>query len=289
MLLGRHPLISMCLVAVAGLALTTQPGAEASDKVQKPVVMRHLKFDPKLPQSGLFEAMDEEKVSVRLVAKSEFEGHLLVENKTDAPLTIQMPEAFVGVQVLAQFGQPGGAGAGNGQNQQQGQGGQNQATGGGGGGANGNNNGNAGNNGAGVGLFSIPVATIAKVPVHMVCLEHGKKSPSPLLHYTIARPEQYTADPRVHEICKMVGTGRLDRASAQAAAWHIANKMSWEQLANKMYNNVGSPDTPYFTRDQLKTAQALVASVDRRVAEWKERGALVGTQIKTSSSSTGQQ
>jgi hypothetical protein len=300
MVLGRLPLISMCILALvccsfAEETATTSKATASKDKVRKPVVMRHLKFDPTLPQTGLFEAMDEEKVSVRLVAKSEFEGHLLVENKTDAPLTIKMPEAFVGVQVLAQFGQGGGGQGGFGQQggQGQGQGGQNQALGGGGQGGQQGGFGQQGGQGqgGGGGFFSIPVATVAKVPVNMLCLEHGKRVPSQRLHYTIVPPEKYTSDPRVHEICKMVGTGRLDRASAQAAAWHIANNMSWEQLANKMYNNVGSPDTPYFTRNQLLAAQSIVAGADYRVAELKKNGSLPETSTTTtpSSSSTASQ
>ena len=283
MVLGRLPLIPICIAALACFTFADEPGTTAKDKVRKPVVMKHLKYDPTLPQSGLFEAMDEEKVSVRLVAKSEFEGHLLVENTTDAPLTIQMPEAFVGVQVLAQFGQQGGGGGQQGG--QQGGGGQNQAA-GGGGQQGGQQGGGGGQQGGGGGFFSIPVATVAKVPVNMVCLEHGKRAPSQRLHYTIVRPETYTTDPRVHEICKMVGSGRLDRASAQAAAWHIANNMSWEQLANKMYNNVGSPDTPYFSRDQLMAAQGIVAGADHRVAVLKERGELAGTPTPGPSSSS---
>ena len=272
MVLGRLQLIPMCVAVAACLALAAPQGTDAAEKDRKPV-MKHLKYDPSLPQSGLFEAMESDKVSVRLVAKSEFEGHLLVENKTDAPLTIQMPEAFVGVQVLAQFG--GGGQQGGQQGGGQG-GGQNQAAGGGGGGQQGG--GGGAQQGGGGGFFSIPVATVAKVPVSMVCLEHGKKSPTQRLHYTVVRPEKYTSDPRIHEICKMVGTGELDRGSAQAAAWHIANNMSWQELANKQYNHVGSPDTPYFTRDQLMAAQRIVAGADTRVAELKARGELAETK-----------
>ncbi len=290
MVLGRLRLISMCFLALVCGSYAEEKATTSKDKVQKPVVMRHLKYDPTLPQTGLFEAMDEEKVSVRLVAKSEFEGHLLVENKTDAPLTIKLPEAFVGVQVLAQFGQGAGQQGGQ-QGGQGGQGGQNQAAGGGGQGQGQGGQQQGGGGGGGQNFFSIPVATVAKVPVNMVCLEHGKKTPSQRLHYTIVRPEKYTSDPRVHEICKMVATGRLDRASAQAAAWHIANNMSWEQLANKKYNNVGSPDTPYFSSDQLLAAQSIVAGADYRVAELKKSSSVAGTPTTAtpSASSTASQ
>lgn len=280
MVLGRlRVVLTVCLTVAACLAVSVQKGTNAAEKTRKPV-MKHLKYDPALPKHDLFDAMDEGKIGVRLVAKNEFEGHLLVENKMDAPLTIEMPEAFVGVQVLAQFGQGGGGGFGQ-QGGQQG-GGQNQAAGGGG-----QQGGVGGQGGGQQNFFSIPVNTVAKVPVSMVCLEHGKKSPSQRLHYTVVRPEKYTSDVRVHEICKMVGTGQLDRQSAQAAAWHIANNMSWAELANKKYNNVGSPDTPYFSQDQLMAAQSIVAAADSRVAILKEKGELANTPNGQETTSPG--
>lgn len=278
MVRGRWRLVPLCVAAaIASLAFAAIPGTFAAEKAERKPVMRHLKYDPTAPKSGLFEAMDEGKVSVRLVSKDEFEGHLLVENKTDAPLTIELPEAFVGVQVLAQgFGGGGGGfgGQGGGMGGMGGQGGgQGQASGGGFGGQGGQGGGfgGQGGQGGGQGFFSIPVATIAKVPVTSVCLEHGKKSPRASMNYTIVRPDKYSSDPRVHEVCKLVGTGKIDRATAQAAAWHVCNNMSWEQLSQKMYNHVGSPDTPYFSRSQLMAAQSMVAAVDVRVAENKEK------------------
>lgn len=280
MVLRRLHLVPLC-VAIAGcLALSAIHGTNASEKARKPV-MKHLKYDPTLPKSGLFDAMEADQIGVRLVAKNEFEGHMLVENKTDAPLTIQMPEAFVGVQVLPQFGGGGGGiGGGGGGGIGGGGGGQAQSTGGGGGGIGGGGGGGGGGGFGGGGFMSIPAATVAKVPVSMVCLEHGKKTPSQRLHYTVVRPEKFSADPRVHEICKMVGSGQLDRASAQAAAWHISNDLSWDQLANKKYDRVGSPDTPYFTHEQLAAARSIVSGADSRVAARKERGELAETKVE---------
>ncbi|MEX0819292.1 MAG: hypothetical protein WD070_06855, partial [Pirellulaceae bacterium] len=57
---------------------------------------------------GLFEAMDSGEVEVRFIPKDATEANVLIENKTDKPLTIKFPEAFAGVPVLAQFGGGGG-------------------------------------------------------------------------------------------------------------------------------------------------------------------------------------
>ena len=89
-----------------------------------------------LPAMPLFETMDAKQVDVKLVHKDEASGNLLIENKTEKPLNVQLPEAFVGVHVLNQgfFGQNNGNGNNpfgnqNGQGNGQGQGG--QTTGGG--------------------------------------------------------------------------------------------------------------------------------------------------------------
>lgn len=291
MVLGRLRQISFCGLFLLGcLGLCFQKGTDAAEKTRKPV-MKTLKYDPAAPKAELFQAMEDEKVSVRLVAKDEFEGHLLVENKTDAPLTIQLPDAFVGVQVLPQFGGGGGGFGGGGQGGGgfggggQGGGGGQAAGGGFGGGGQGGGQGGGGFGGGG-GAFSIPVGTIAKVPVTTVCLEHGKKSPRQSMNYTIVPTDKYSSDPRVHEICKAVGTGQLDRASAQAAAWNVCNNMSWSQLASKTIHHLGTGDSPYFSRDQLLRAQAIVAHVDGKVAQAKEDAAKSGSTTPSASTTS---
>jgi hypothetical protein len=41
------------------------------------------------------------------------------------------------------------------------------------------------------------------------------------------------ADPKVSEVCKLLGHGKVSQNSAQAAAWHLANGLTWQELANK--------------------------------------------------------
>lgn len=81
--------------------------------------------------------------------------------------------------------------------------------------------------------------------------------------------EEYSEDPVLHTLITMVGSGRLDTASAQAAAWNVANGMSWEELSAKKYDRIAVPDSPYFTRAQLMNAQNIVASAHALAKEEK--------------------
>jgi hypothetical protein len=201
---------------------------------------------------------------------------VLIENKTDQPLTVELPEAVVGVQVLPQ-GMGGGfgfgdtdSGSGGGQG-----GGQNQAFGGGGlgggglggGGFGGGGFGGGGFGGGGGGFFSIPPESKVRLPYKSVCLEHGKKDPHPRVQYKLVRVEEFTDKPELQELIKLVGSGKLDAQSAQAAAWHLANNMSWQALSAKTYDRVGTRDTPYFSQQQLAVAQSLVAAARSKAEE----------------------
>ena len=71
-----------------------------------------------------------------------------------------------------------------------------------------------------------------------------------------------------------MGTGKLEQQAAQAAAWHLANDMSWRELAKLTFDNVAAPDTPFFSPQQLLGAQELVAAAQHRVEERaKQKGA----------------
>jgi hypothetical protein len=54
---------------------------------------------------------------------------------------------------------------------------------------------------------------------------------------------------------------------AQASAWHFANGMSWEELANKRINRLGRPDEPYFNRAELQAAVQLASIAERAAKE----------------------
>jgi hypothetical protein len=115
-----------------------------------------------------------------------------------------------------------------------------------------------------------------------VCLEHGKVNPTSSMTYKLVRPSDYSDKPELAELCKQVGSGRLEQGAAQAAAWSISSGMSWQELANEMYDHIGEPDEPYFTPTQLRSAQGIVSHVKVLAAEAaKKKAAEPKTELVT--------
>lgn len=279
-------LTSLALV-VAGLVPTELGAATKSSKTANKKPIRNPKFDPSAEQVELFEAVDAGQVSVKLVPKDAMGGTVFIENKTDKPLTVKVPEAVIGVAINAQFGGGGmggmgggmggmgggGMGGGGGQMMGGGMGGGGM---GGGMGGMGGGMGGMGGGGMGGGFFSVPAEKIVAVPLNSVCLEHGKPEPTPSSKYTIVPVSRVTKDPVLYQLLAAVGTGKVDGQSAQAAAWHLANNMSFQELAAKTDEPLGGlAATPYFNRHQLMEAQSLIAQAQVRVEEQK-------TDVKTS-------
>lgn len=192
----------------------------------------------------LFDAIDAGLVDVKFIPRNDKQARILVENKTDQPLDVRLPDAFAGVPVLAQGGFGGGGGGGGG----------GQGVGGGGGGQGGGN-------------FNIPPEKVGNIKVATVCLEHGKPNPRPAMEYEIRRLETFTTRPAVRELLEMLGRGDVDRRVAQVAAWHLNNEMSWEELAAKEIHRANGQRYPYFSQQELKTAMAVVKHAQQVAAE----------------------
>jgi hypothetical protein len=208
---------------------------------------------PSADAVGLFDAMDEGQADVTLIVKNDHEARLLITNKTDQPLNIQLPNAFAGVPVLAQFGGGGGGGNRGGG----GGGGGQQSVGGGGGGG-------MGGGGGGGGFFNIPPDQTTKVNVPVLCLDHGLRDPSSSKPYKIVPASAHVDRPAVIELLQAFGSGQLDHAAAQAAAWHLNNDLSWGELAAKLQGTRRSTSRPpYFTRDQIQAGMAYATQANR--------------------------
>lgn len=197
----------------------------------------------------LFAGMDSGEVEAVLIQKDSTEGTLILRNKTEKPLTIKLPNAFAGVPILAQ--RRGGGGAG-------GMGGMGGGMGGGGGqGMGGGMMGGMGGGmgGMGGGMFNVGADKVQKVKIASVCLDHGLADPSPKIPYKPIPIESYAKDPAIEELVKLMTSGQIDQHSAQAAAWHIQNGLSWEELANKVgVKHIGGAKEPYFTAAHLERA-----------------------------------
>jgi hypothetical protein len=97
-------------------------------------------------------------------------------------------------------------------------------------------------------------------------LNHGKAEPNPRVNYRLIRTEEYTDDPVLAELIRMVGTGRVDQRSAQAAIWTRTDNMSWQELATKTIRRIGSIEN-YFNPAQIAEAQLLTANAEGNVRE----------------------
>jgi hypothetical protein len=197
-----------------------------------------------------FQAMEDGRLDVKFIARSDHAARLIMTNKTNQPLKLQMPEAFAGVPVLAQF--QGGGGQGGGGRLGGGGGGGQQSVGGGLGGGGGGLGG-----GGGGGFFSIPPERTSKLNVAVVCLDHGLRDPSSATPYKIVRASDHLERPAVIELLKAFGRGELDHGAAQAAAWHLNNDLGWDQLAAKLQGTRRSISRPpYFSRAQIQAGIA---------------------------------
>jgi hypothetical protein len=210
----------------------------------------------------MFQAMKDGQISVKFIPSNAKKANVLIENKTDKPLNVKLPEAFVGVPVLPQFGGGGfgggrgggGGGYGGGNN-----GGGNQSMGGGMGGM--------GMGGMGMGMFNVPAEKVGKIQVDTVCLEHGKADPRPAVPYEIRPIESFTTKAGVKELCQMLGNRQIDQRSAQAAAWHLSNDMSWQELSAKQLRYANGARRPYFSPQEIQTAMTASGTAVRTAAE----------------------
>jgi hypothetical protein len=208
----------------------------------------------------MFQAIEEGKIEVNFYPKDATQATIIMKNKGDKPLDIAVPRAFGAVHILGQMGMGGGGyggggmggmgggmggmgggmgGMGGGMGGGQGMGGgmmggMGGGMGGMGGGMMGGMGGGMGGMGGGMGgMFRVEPDKTHKIKVPCVCLEHGKPDPNPRMKYKIVPIEQVNADPRVVQLCGLLGSGRVPQNTAQAAAWHLANGLSWEELMIK--------------------------------------------------------
>ena len=249
----RHSIVvrSLLILGAFASAMASSSVSEAGSKpseARKPVITKP-KFDPSAERVEFFKGMEDGQLETRFVPKDANGGFLLVTNTTEEPVTVDLPDAFVAVQVLKQFGGGGGGMMG----------------GMGGGGMGGGGMGGGGQQGGG-GFFSIPPERTVRVPYVSACLNHGKPDPSARLEYKLVPVDEYTQDKVLAELIRMVGTGRVDQHSAQAAIWTRTDNMSWQELAAKNVRGIRSVEY-YFNAQNIQEGQLLMAAAEGNVRE----------------------
>lgn len=206
----------------------------------------------------LFSAMDQGKIDAKLIARNSMNSTITIKNKTDEPLIIDMPAAFAGVPVTAQFedrtaialGLGMGAGHAMGEAMMSGSQSNSQSVGGGSGGR----SGSGGGSGAGGGWFVAPEKTLHH-KVKTVCLEHGKDEPAISIRYKLVPIDRYTNNKTTQVLCEMLNDDKADQYAIQAAVWNTENKISFNELAAKRTTLEGTArQVNFFSSRQMNNA-----------------------------------
>lgn len=266
--ISRRNIIANSLAAGASLYAFGNAAFSAVPREEKP--------------EDFFEVIDNKTIDARFIPNNSKSGQVVITNNTNRPVSLRLPSSFVGIPALAQFVMPGNnfGGINNGFGQQGGMGqgmmggmGQSQVTGGGfgrggiqnGGGFGGfggrggmNRGGMFGPGNMGGAAFSIPPESVRVLRTETVCLEHGKPEPYPNIPYKIERTETFSKDPVLAFILETLARKDVLQKVAQAAAWHVANKLSWNDLANESVKHLIGYSERYFTNEELAKAQELV-------------------------------
>lgn len=211
----------------------------------------------------LFEALDAGQIEVQFIPANAAKANVIVKNMTDVAIAVELPNAFAAVPILAQLGPIGGQ-----QQGQQGGGGQSVGGGiqGGGGQQQGFGFGNqfgGGDRQKQGGFMRIEPDKSRKTTATTVCLEHGKPDPRPRMAYQMIPIEEYTQDEKVIELCRQVGQRELPQRTAQAAAWNLANEMSWNKISK--INRIESKyvgNIRYFQPSEIAEAKKFVKSLE---------------------------
>ncbi len=232
-------------------------------------------------QVELFAAIEQGLLNVTFIGKDATQANLIFKNEGLDPLIVALPTTFGAVPVLAQGfggglgggggglggGGLGGGGLGGGGLGGGGFGGGGQGVGGGfggGGGGLGGGGGGLGGGGGGIGggggLFRVEPDKPRKMTVATVCLNHGKADPNPRMKYKLVRLAEVNDSLVIEGICQGLATGKVSQNVAQAAAWHVANGLTWDELVRKPrvvseYTGVEM----FFSRLEVQAAMRLAA------------------------------
>jgi len=196
----------------------------------------------------MFALMATKEIEVTLIPKDDTQSRVIIRNNTDQPLTVKLPDAFAGMPILAQRG--GGIGGGRG-GAAGGVGGAGQSVGGGMGG------GMMGGGGMGMGMMNVAPEKVAQFKVPTVCLEHGKKVPHAHMAYAIHPIEKFSDEPELKALLTTFGKEGGNQRATQAAAWHLSNKMTWDQLANKRIEHLDGSSEAWFTPEEIQQGMAI--------------------------------
>jgi hypothetical protein len=221
----------------------------------------------------LFAGIAQGLLDVKIFPRDSRESRLVVTNKTDRPLSVALPDCFAAVPVMAQFQDapvpvrgtkqpqpiaaappagPWGPALNNLANPP---------------GANPRARGNQNDfplGPRGPFFFNVEPEKVGQLKLRTVCLEFGKAEPGPRIVYELKPLEAVTTRPGVREACRQLANADVDQKVIQAAAWHLNNALTWDQLKAKHYKSDFGVSAPIFTSRELKEGQRLAEAALRR-------------------------
>lgn len=236
----------------------------------------------------MFAAIEKGQIKVQIFPRDATQARLVVTNETDQPISVALPPAFAATPVLAQFNNPvqaktkapqplGVAPAGNGPGNGNGPGIPNFNP-------IGRNNGAgpaiAGLNPLGA-LFDIPPEKVEQMKLKAVCLQAERAQPNPRVAYEVKPLAAVCDKPALYEICRLLSDPSVSQKALQAAAWHYADGLSWDDLAAKRMKNPWGPSPLYFTKAELQQAKKLAEAADKKTEGQKSPPATEPAQSST--------
>jgi len=108
--------------------------------------------------------------------------------------------------------------------------------------------------------FNVPARKAVAVRSPTVCLDYGRREPTPRIPYRLVALDTVSQDAKLAVILGGLSSGHVPQKVAQAAAWHLSSGRTWEQLAAEVIDRAGGdPDVPFFSAAELAAAQRVVA------------------------------
>lgn len=109
--------------------------------------------------------------------------------------------------------------------------------------------------------WTLAAREMIQIQVPCFCLEYGKPDPNRRIPYQVVELQDLNDQPAVEELLKRFGQGDLDQRIAQLAAWHVANGVPWQMLAQVKFPRTQGRGASGVTQRELLLAKQLSESL----------------------------
>ncbi|NLS90876.1 MAG: hypothetical protein GXX96_01645 [Planctomycetaceae bacterium] len=259
----RSQTVLALAVSLVWLGLDVSSAEARSDRVKGA-----LPFESSAETVDLFKAVEQGVLSVKVIPRDSKECRILITNETAQPVNVQMPFALAAVPVLAQVfadgldqsqnnrSTPQRLGIGNPFGQQNPlQMGQNMQ---------GGPLMNPGNQPF-FAPFCIPPEKVAQLRLPAVCLDYGQPTPRPAMRYRLVAMAEIGEPKELEVLCRQLGLEPSGQQVAQAAAWHLADGKTWDEMEEMVIRRLGQPDQPFFKSKEIEAAKSVVGTLKAAV------------------------